>query len=59
MMEPAKDRNRCDTADLLRPAEFRSIFVQRDIRPDFVAIRSVCLQDIAQVGFAKHDEVVE
>ena len=27
--------------------------------PDFVVVRSVCLQDIAQVGFAKHDEVVE
>jgi hypothetical protein len=27
--------------------------------PDFVVIRSVCLQDIAQVRFAEHDEVVE
>jgi hypothetical protein len=59
MMEPSEDRNRHDTADLLRPAEIRSILVQRDMRPDFVVIRSLCLQDIAQVGFAKHDEVVE
>ncbi|MGB3551267.1 MAG: hypothetical protein WA993_11285 [Candidatus Binatus sp.] len=59
MMEPSKDRNRCYTADLLLPAEIRSIFVQGEMGPDFVVIRSVCLQDIAQAGFAKHDEVVE
>src|ERR1035437_7533245 len=29
------------------------------MRPDFVVIRSVSLQDIAQVRFAEHDEVVE
>src|SRR5271168_5106081 len=29
------------------------------MRPDLVVIRSVCLQDIAQVRFAEHDEVVE
>jgi hypothetical protein len=27
------------------------------MRPDLVVIRSVCLQDIAQVRFAEHDEV--
>jgi hypothetical protein len=29
------------------------------MRPDFVVIRSVSLQDIAQVRFAEHDEVVK
>jgi len=29
------------------------------MRPDFIVIRNVCLQDIAQVRFAKHDEVAE
>jgi len=56
MMEPAKDRNRCDAADPLRPAEFRSIFAQRDMRPDFVVIRSVVFQDVAKVRFAEHHE---
>jgi len=59
MMEASKDRNRCDTADFLRPAKIRGIFVQGVMGPDFVVVRSVCLQDNAQVGFAKHDEVVE
>ena len=59
MMEPAEDRYRRDTADLLRPAKIRSIFVQGEMRLDLVVIRSVCLQDSAQVRFAEHDEVVE
>ena len=58
-MEPAEDLYRRDTADLLRAAKIRSIFIQREMRPDFVVIRSVCLQDIAQVRFAEHDEAVE
>jgi hypothetical protein len=36
-----------------------SIFVQREMWPDFVVIRSIRLQDISQVRFAEHDEVVE
>jgi len=32
MMEPAEDRYRRDTADILRPAKIWSIFVQRGIR---------------------------
>jgi hypothetical protein len=34
MMDSAKDWYRCDTADLLGPVEIRSIFVQREMRPD-------------------------
>lgn len=59
MVQPAKDWNRCDTADLLRPAKIRSIFSQREMGPDFVVIGSVGFQDIAQVRFAEYDEVVE
>ncbi len=59
MMEPAEDWYRCDAADLLRPAKIRSIFVQLDMGPDLIVVRSVSLQDSAQVRFAEHDEVVE
>ena len=59
MMEPAEDRYRCDAPDLLYPAKIRSIFVQREMRPDFVVIGCVSFQNTAQVSFAEHDEVVE
>ena len=59
MMDRAEDRYRRDTADLLRPAKIRSIFVQLDMGPDLIVVRSVSLQDSAQVRFAEHDEVVE
>jgi hypothetical protein len=59
MMESGEDRYRRDTASLLRSAKIRSIFVQWEMRPDFVLIRSVCLQDSAQVRFAELDEMVE
>ena len=59
MMEPAEDWYRCDAPDLLRPAKIRSIFVQREMGPDLVVVRSVSFQDTAQVRFAEHDEVVE
>ena len=59
MMEPAEDRYRRDTADLLRPAKIRRISVQGEMRPDFIVIRSVSLQGMAQVRSAEHDDVVE
>ena len=58
-MQPSKDRYRRDTADFLRPAKIRSIFIQREMGSDFVVIRSVGLQDILQVRFAEHDDVIE
>jgi hypothetical protein len=59
MMEPAQDWNRGDAADLLGTAKIWSIFVQREMRPDLIVVRSVSLQDVAQVRFAEHDEVVK
>ena len=53
MMQPAKDWNRCDAADLLRPPEIWSCFIQREIGPDLVVIRGVNLQDVGQVCFAE------
>jgi|SRR5208282_422208 len=46
MMKPAKDWNRCDTADLLRPAKIRSISVQREVRSDFTRDRDLRLRTI-------------
>jgi hypothetical protein len=59
MMQPAKDWYRCDAADLLGPAKIRSIFIQREMRPDLIVVGNVSLQNVAQVRFAQHDEVVE
>ena len=59
MMQPAEDWNRHDGADLLRPSQIGCIFVQREMGSDFVVIRGVCLQDIAQVRFTEHHEVVQ
>ena len=59
MMEPAEDRYRCDAAELLGSSKIWSIFVQREMSPDLIVVRSVSLQDTAQVRLAEHDEVVE
>ncbi|HEY6418047.1 MAG TPA: hypothetical protein VIX59_03505 [Candidatus Binataceae bacterium] len=59
MMQPAKDWNRCDAADLLRPPKIRSISIQGEMGPHLIVIHSVGLQDTAQVRFAEHDEVIE
>ena len=59
MMQPAEDWNRHDGADLLRPSQIGCIFVQREMGSDFVVVGSVSLKDVAQVRFAKDDEVVE
>lgn len=59
MMEPAKDWYRDDAADLLGLPEIWSVFLQREMGPDLIVVRSVSLQDGAQVRFAKHDDVVE
>ena len=59
MMEPAEDWYRCDGADPLAPPIIWSIFIQREMRPDIIVVRSVSLQNPAQVGFAEHDKVIE
>ena len=59
MMQPAEDWNCCDAADLLRPPKIRSISCPVRDASGPVVIRSVSLQDTAQVRFAEHDEVVE
>ena len=59
MMQPAKDWNCGNGAERHSTAEIRRILVQRKICPNLVVVRSVSLQDTAQVRFAEHDDVVE
>jgi hypothetical protein len=37
----------------------RGIFIQRPVRPDFVVIASISLQDPTQARLAQGDEVIE
>jgi hypothetical protein len=59
MMDPAEDRYRCDAAELLGSPTIWSILIQREMSSDLVVIRSISLQDTAQMRLAEHDEVVE
>jgi len=59
MMQPTEDPNRCNATELLRPSEIWCILTQREMRPDLVVIRGVVLEDLAQVRFAEHHDVVE
>ncbi len=59
MMEPAEDWYRCYAPYFLRLAKIWSIFIQREMGPDLIVVRSVSLQDSTQVRFAEYDEVVE
>ncbi len=58
-MQSAKDRNSRDGADRRRRAEILPILVQGEMRPDLVVVRSVSLEDMAQLNFAEHDKVVK
>jgi hypothetical protein len=59
MMQPAKDWNRREAADLLRPAEIWCVLIQREMRPDFVVIGGIILQHVAQVRFDEYHKVVQ
>jgi hypothetical protein len=58
-MKAAKDRSRCDGAEVLdRPME-RGIFFQRAMYPRFTIIGGILAQNPAQVLFPEYDRVVE
>src|SRR6202011_3505108 len=44
MVDTAEDRYRCDAAELSAPPKIRSIFIQLEMSPDLIVIRSVSLQ---------------
>ena len=59
MMKCAEDRSGRDLPVRLdRPMAWR-IFVQRQMRPEFVVIAGVCRKDPPQMGLAKDDDVIE
>ncbi len=59
MMQAAQEWNRRDVADRLHAPEVRRIFLQREMDPNLVVIRSVGLQDATQVRLVELHYVVE
>src|SRR5258708_4924150 len=59
MMEPAEHRYRCDAAGLLPPSKIWSVFIQGEMGPDLIVVKSVVLQNATQLRFVEHDQVIE
>jgi hypothetical protein len=59
MMKSAKNRPRGELAESLDRPTDRRIFVQRQMRSEFVVIAGVSAKDSTQVGVAKDDDMVE
>lgn len=59
MVQASKDRNCDDPADLLVRSMDWGIFVQRQVSPDLVMIRDVGFENVAEMGLAGHDDVIE
>jgi hypothetical protein len=58
-MQSAKDRNSRDGAVGEGRRKSGAFLVQGEMRPDLVVVRSVSLEDMAQVSFAEYDAVVK
>jgi hypothetical protein len=58
MMKSAEDRPRCDLPVPVDRPMGRRILTQRQMRPEFVVIADVGCKDLAQMGFAKDDDVI-
>ena len=59
MMKPAEDRPRSELAQPLNRPMARRILVQGQMRSEFVVIASVGRKNLAQMGFAEDDDVIE
>ena len=59
MMEAAEPTDRCDTPGCLRWSVERKILVQRKMRADTIVVGQVIGQQLAQMPFAKHHDMVE
>ena len=59
MMKSAEDRPRCDLATLVDRPMGRRILAQGQMRSEFVAIAGVGRKNLAQMGFAEDDDVIE
>jgi hypothetical protein len=59
MMKSAKDRLSCELAEPLDRPMVRRILTQGQMRSEFVVIAGVGCKDLAQVGLAEDDDVIE
>ena len=59
MMKSAEDRPRCDLAIPVDRPMGRRILLQRQMRSEFVVIAGVGRKNLAQMGFAEDDDVIE
>jgi hypothetical protein len=59
MMKSAEDRPRCDLATPVDRPMGRRILAQGQMRSEFVVIASVGRKNLAQMGFAEDDDVIE
>jgi len=58
-METAEPSDRCDTPDGLRRSMERSILVERKVRTHPVVVGGVIRQQMAEVSFPQHHDMVE
>jgi len=58
-METAEPSDRCDTPDYLRGAMERSILVECKVRAHPIVVGRVIRQQIAEVPFPQHHDMVE
>ena len=59
MMKSAEDRPRCDLAMSVDRPMGRRILVQGQMRSEFVVIAGAGRKNLAQMGFAEDDDVIE
>jgi hypothetical protein len=59
MMKSAEKRPRGEVTEPLNGSTDRRVFVQRQMRPEFVVIAGVGTKNSTQLGVADHDDMVE
>ena len=59
MMKTTEHGQRGDVAEKLCTPEVWGVFIQCQVGPDLVIVRSVALQDTTQVRLAEHDDMIE
>jgi len=58
-METAEPSDRCDSPGSLRRSMERSIFVERKVRAYLIVVSAITCQQMAQVPFSQHHDMVE
>jgi hypothetical protein len=59
MMQSAEDRLADNESEPLDRPKARRVLVQRQTRPAFVIVAGVGRKDLAQMGLAKYDDMIE